>query len=229
MCARFSLSASEKEINEAYAAELVEPYIRDNNISITDESLVITADQPGLIQKMHFQLVPWTAKSPKDTKFTFNARDDKIMVSNLWKSLFVKHKRVLVLADGFYEKDKLMHPEEDQNYGFKLNDRPVFAYAGLWSKWADKNPLIPPYYSFAIITTASNNIVGEIHDKQRMPVILNKNDEALWLSKDVAPEQLLQLLQPYPDELMHRFRVPKFTKKVSPKGGTDLIGSEGSQ
>lgn len=214
MCARYSLDKSDKDILAAYSAVLKTPFAPDYNISITDTSLGITADLPDLIQPMHFQLVPWTAKSPKDTKFTFNARDDKIMNSNLWRPLFVKHKRCLVLADKFYEKDKLMHPEEDQNYAFKLIDREIFAFAGLWSKWTGNDPSIQPYYSFTIITTQSNNIVGEIHDKQRMPVILDKKDEDLWLSKDIAPEELLKLLLPYPDELMERYRVPKFTRKI---------------
>lgn len=214
MCARYSLSKAEKEILAAYAAELQTPFAPDNNISITDSSLVITADEPNLIQAMHFQLVPWTAKSPKDTKFTFNSRDDKIMESNLWRPLFVKHKRCLVIADQFYEKDKVMHPEEDQNYAFKLRDRGIFSFAGLWSKWTGKEPGTDPYYSFSIITTEANSTVGEIHDKHRMPVILSKKDEALWLSKDVAPDQLMQLLQPYPDELMERYKVPKFARKI---------------
>lgn len=226
MCARFTLAAAEKAILQAYAAEMVEPFIADSNISITDESYLITADQPEAIQRMHFQLVPYTAKSSKDTKFTFNARADKLMSSNLWRPLFVKHKRCLVLATGFYEKDKLMHPEEDQNYGFKLKDREVFAYAGLWSKWTSQDSDIAPYYSFAIITTDANDTVGEIHDKQRMPVILHKKDEELWLSKDVAPEQLLSLLEPYPDELMERYKVPKFSKKV--KQAISLGGAENS-
>lgn len=223
MCSRYKNDAPEKVILKEYPKDIIRRYHPDDNISITDESIVITADEPGLIQPMHFQLVPWTAKSPKDTKFTFNARDDKIMSSNLWRPLFVKAKRCLVIADGFYEKDKLMHPEEDQNYAFELTDRKVFAFAGLWSKWISKEVNAEPYYSFAIITTESNNLVGEIHDKQRMPVILNKADEDLWLGKDISPSELLQLLKPYSQELMCRYKVPKFGKKVKPIDETNSL------
>jgi len=36
------------------------------------------------------------------------------------------------------------------------------------------------------MTTKANKMVGKVHDpKERMPVILDKNDESLWLSKDI--------------------------------------------
>jgi putative SOS response-associated peptidase YedK len=70
-------------------------------------------------------------------------------------------------------------------YRFVVKNRPVFSYAGLWSQWV--NPTTKEKYrSFSIITTDSNELVGEIHDKKRMPVILSKENEAAWLSKDTA-------------------------------------------
>lgn len=51
-------------------------------------------------------------------------------------------------------------------------------------------------FSYTIITTVPNAVVGKYHD--RMPVILEKEDEEIWLSPDIAePEQLLPLLKPY--------------------------------
>jgi putative SOS response-associated peptidase YedK len=46
-----------------------------------------------------------------------------------------------------------------------------------------------------IITTTPNALVGQIHD--RMPVILEKADEAEWLNPDIIePERLIPLLKP---------------------------------
>ncbi|MBL4675035.1 MAG: SOS response-associated peptidase [Mucilaginibacter sp.] len=201
MCARYVLEAAEKQILAAYAAELTEPFTPTINARITERMPVITADEPNKLQFMHFQLVAHFAQSPKAVKATFNTRDDNIMSSKLWKPLFVNHKRVLVPTTGFYELDKVTAPLENQVYKFGLTDRPIFSYAGLWSKWVGEGYDLP-YYSFSIITTEANETVSAVHDKKRMPVILNKTDESLWLSKDLSPEDLLQLLQPYPDELM---------------------------
>ncbi len=40
-----------------------------------------------------------------------------------------------------------------------------------------------------------------------MPVILDKHEENLWLSKDLSVPELLSLCDAYPDEQMESFRV----------------------
>lgn len=57
-----------------------------------------------------------------------------------------------------------------------------------------------------IITTTPKSLVGKIHD--RMPVILDPEDEAMWLDADIVePERLLPLLKQYPAEKMEEWRV----------------------
>ena len=51
--------------------------------------------------------------------------------------------------------------------------------------------------SFTIITTKPNELVRTIHN--RMPVILQPEDEELWLDPSRTPRSLLK---PYPEELM---------------------------
>jgi putative SOS response-associated peptidase YedK len=61
-------------------------------------------------------------------------------------------------------------------------------------------------YSYTIITTVPNEVVGKFHD--RMPVILQKEDEETWLNPDIIePEQLLLLLKPYPADKMEEWHV----------------------
>jgi len=58
------------------------------------------------------------------------------------------------------------------------------------------------------MTTAANEIVGKVHDpKFRMPVILDPNEEAPWLSKDLSVPDLISLCDTYPDENMASFEV----------------------
>jgi putative SOS response-associated peptidase YedK len=235
MCARFTLAAAEKVILQAYAAEMVGPFMPNWNIAITDESQLITADKSNVIQPMHFGLVPWTSKTGKMEGDWFNAKSENLLTSKLWKPLFEKHKRCLVLSDGFYEWKKIPNgtPKPDKEpYRFILKDRQVYAYAGLWSQWV--NPKTKePYRTFCIVTTESNELVGEIHDKKRMPVILSKANEELWLAKDIAPKELLDLCVPYPDELMNRFRVSKrvnyVSKEIAPNNDEALILPENSK
>jgi putative SOS response-associated peptidase YedK len=53
--------------------------------------------------------------------------------------------------------------------------------------------------------TAPNSVVGRYHD--RMPVILEKEDENVWLNPDVEADQLHPLLKPYHDDKMDEWEV----------------------
>ena len=86
-----------------------------------------------------------------------------------------------------------------------LKDQPLFAFAGIYDIWKDKQTG-KEISSYAIITTTPNALVGSVHD--RMPVILHKEDEAVWLNPDITePEQLLPLLQSYPADNMEAWDV----------------------
>jgi putative SOS response-associated peptidase YedK len=51
-------------------------------------------------------------------------------------------------------------------------------FAGLWDTWRNRNETIT---SCAIITTAANELVGELHD--RMPAILPTEFHEAWLNR----------------------------------------------
>ncbi|MET1057078.1 MAG: SOS response-associated peptidase [Pedobacter sp.] len=205
MCARYTLTKKEKELMQAYQVKLPSPFEPNFNLAPTQEGLVITADQPDIAQKMHFGLVPYWAESIKMDFSTLNARSESATTAKTWAPLIKHHKTCLVLADGFYEWDR--KSGKPVPYRFVINDRELFAFAGLWSEWKSKmtNEV---YRSFTIMTTVANDTVGKVHDpKFRMPVILDKNEEALWLSKDISRADLMSLCNPYPDDLMNSFQV----------------------
>ena len=62
-----------------------------------------------------------------------------------------------------------------------MKDQSIFPIAGLWSTYV--KPDGTKHFSTTIITTQANELMREIHNtKQRMPVILKKEDEKLWLA-----------------------------------------------
>lgn len=189
----------------AYQVKVAENYAPNYNVAPTQNGLVITADEPEIAQQMHFGLVPYWAKGIKLDFSTLNARSEEAATKKTYQPLLKHHKTCLVLADGFYEWDKKSGKPEP--YRFILKERELFAFAGLWSQW--KDPFTnEAYRSFTIMTTAANETVGKVHDpKFRMPVILDRNEEKLWLSKDLSVPELLSLCDPYPDESMDSFRV----------------------
>lgn len=205
MCARYTLTKKEKELLKAYQVKLP-PSIEPNyNLAPTQEGLVITADEPQIAQHMHFGLVPYWANDIKLNFSTLNARSEEAANNRTWAPLLSHHKTCLVMADGFYEWDK--KSGKSIPYRFILKDRELFTFAGLWSQW--KNKFSGEIYrSFTIMTTVANQLVAKVHDpKFRMPVILDKHEENLWLSKDLSVPDLLSLCNPYPDDMMNSYRV----------------------
>jgi putative SOS response-associated peptidase YedK len=73
------------------------------------------------------------------------------------------------------------------------------ALAGLWENW--RSPAGEWVRSFAIVTTAPNELCAELHD--RMPVVLKPTNWPAWLGEEPADAaQLKALLAPYPAEEM---------------------------
>ena len=86
-----------------------------------------------------------------------------------------------------------------------LKSGQLFAFAGLWDIWhGAKGEKIK---SFTILTTESNSLVSELHN--RMPVMLKKENEALWLDPNASPEKLDEALKPIPAKDMTFYEVSK--------------------
>ena len=82
----------------------------------------------------------------------------------------------------------------------------IFTIAGLWERWSP--PQGDDIYSFTLITQEPNSFMKNIHN--RMPaILLDKEQEKNWLDDDIPPEDLLDMLQPPPDEIMEAYTVPK--------------------
>jgi putative SOS response-associated peptidase YedK len=74
-----------------------------------------------------------------------------------------------------------------QPYAIAMKNGSPFGIGGIWENWRD--PTSSEWIrTFAIITTDTNELVAEIHD--RMPLILAPADYSRWLSDepDRAPQ-----------------------------------------
>jgi putative SOS response-associated peptidase YedK len=100
-----------------------------------------------------------------------------------------------VLADGFYEWQRAATGGAKQPFHITVADRDLFAFAGLWSVW--HGPDGSAVRSCTILTTAASPTVAPLHD--RMPVILPRDAEPLWLAPDASEAQLRGLFGGTPD------------------------------
>lgn len=216
MCVRYTLTAEHKEILRAHPLTIVgEKWEPHYNIAPTLKGLVITADQPDIIQHMRFGIVPYWADSLVLKYDTWNIRSEDVLTSKMYRPLLVNHKTCLIIADGFYEWFNAK--PEKLPWRFTLKHRKTFCFAGLWSEWVDPETKVA-FRTCGIMTTAANQMVAEIHyENPRMPVILQKKDEAIWINKKLSPTQLLTLCVPFPDEQMSKTRVSTRINKVHRK------------
>ena len=85
--------------------------------------------------------------------------------------------------------------KDRQPYAVALADRRLMTLAGVWETW--RSPAGERVRSFAIVTTAPNELLAELHD--RMPVILAAENWPAWLGERAADlQELKSLLRPYP-------------------------------
>jgi putative SOS response-associated peptidase YedK len=173
---------------------------------------VITSHSPNRISRMFWGLIPHWAKDKSFAYKTINARAETVANLSTYKEPF-RHKRCIVPATGFYEPDKIhfAKPPYPWHY-FQVKDQKVFGFAGLYDVWKDRETG-KEMHTYTIITTEPNAVVGEWHD--RMPVILQKDDEDTWLNPDISgPAQLLPLLKPYPADKMETWPVGEAARNV---------------
>jgi len=141
---------------------------------------IITNGDTSIIQHFQWGLIPFWAKDETIKKYTLNAKIETLHEKPSFRGA-VKN-RCLIIADGFYEWQWLdTKGRNKQRYLIKLNNDELFAFAGIWSEWInkEKGEIIN---SYSIITTQANELMSKIHNtKKRMPVILSKNNEKDWL------------------------------------------------
>ena len=125
---------------------------------------------------LQWGLLPYFTKDPIHARRPINARAETVATSGMFRRAF-ELRRAIVPADTFYEWKVVENGK--QPYAIARQDRQPMAFTGLWEgfRWADGTVT----RSFAIITTAANADVAELHD--RMPVILEPADWPVWLGE----------------------------------------------
>jgi putative SOS response-associated peptidase YedK len=217
MCGRFTETAAFDVLAERFgitveagpAEELTARY----NVSPSQEVPIVVASNGGqrlVMAKWGFR--PAWIKS--GSLAPINARAETVATSRLFASA-LREGRCLIPATGFYEWKPVPGQQRKQPYYIRLKGGAPFAFAGLWTP----PHLAPP--TCTIITTTPNALLVDIHN--RMPVILDPDDEALWLDPGpIAPVKVLPCLRPFPSERMEA--IPVSTLVSSPGNeGPELI------
>jgi putative SOS response-associated peptidase YedK len=203
MCGRFTLTTPIPVLAEWFLFPEAAPQSPRYNIAPTQAVAAVRATaEAGKRELCYFRwgLIPSWANDPAIGNRLINARSETAANKPSFRSAF-RQRRCLILADGFYEWEKL--GGRKQPYYFRMRYGKPFAFAGLWERW-DRDG--PPVESCTILTTSANDLLRSVHE--RMPVILAPADYGQWLDPAIRqPEELQPLLCPFPADAMTAYPV----------------------
>jgi putative SOS response-associated peptidase YedK len=201
MCGRFNQTASGDEVAEAFSLDEVPALAPRYNIAPT-QPIAVVGVQPRTgrrgLAMLRWGLVPHDALGGE--RGFINARAETAWEKPSFREAFAR-RRCLIPATGFYEWQKT-GADRRQPWLIRLASGRPFAFAGLWEPPAAS----PGEPTCTILTTEPNDVARPIHD--RMPVILDPADFALWLDPAVTlPAEVRPLLKPFPAGAMTAFPV----------------------
>jgi putative SOS response-associated peptidase YedK len=204
MCGRFTQTISAAGVAEAFGVEEVSGDLKPSyNIAPTQPVAVIISDDKKRLVQVRWGLVPSWAKDISIGNKLINARAETITEKASFRNAF-KKRRCLVVADGFYEWQRFGDGKRPMY--IRLQSAKPFGMAGLYEVW--QSPEGEEITSCAIVTTEANALMKPIHE--RMPVIIPKENEDLWLDPKAQDTEVLRnLLRPYPAEAMQAHPVSK--------------------
>jgi putative SOS response-associated peptidase YedK len=222
MCGRFTLTDPDQDLAVQFNLPEIPDMQPRYNVAPTQQVAVVRS---ALVQTrrpsqapydttavrelafLQWGLVPFWAKDPKIGARMINARSETVAEKPAFRAAF-RHRRCLVVADGFYEWQKIERGK--QPFYIRLRDGRPFAFAGLWEHW--KGPDDAVIQSCTILTTQPNDLIRALHN--RMPVIVHPSDYDLWLDPDVQQVERLQpLLRGYPPGQMEAFPVSRVVNR----------------
>ncbi len=210
MCGRFTLTVNPAELQDTFTDYIFPTrYAPRFNIAPSQPVLAIPNDEKNTADFFIWGLIPMWAKDPSIGNRLINARGETIAEKPSFRGSF-KHKRCLVLADGFYEWKTNAGKKTKTPYFIHMKDRKPFAFAGLWDSWEGSDG--SSVKTCTIITTEPNELMESLHN--RMPVILHPRDYGKWLdTSPQTPENLLPLIKPYPADFMSAYPVSTLVNK----------------
>lgn len=227
MSSRYTIGVPSENIAKRFEADPTPAYRQRFNVAPTQLSPVITNESPKGFSFFYWGLISNLANNKTISERLYTTRAESIS-DKLSLQTALRERRCIIPADGFYEWKKVSKRGLVPYYYF-LKNREPFGIAGLWEEFESEEEEI--VHSFTMITCLANELVKESAD--RMPVILEKNQQKLWLDAKTPEEELLAMLRPYPALKMdrhavsHRINSLNFDDPslVAPAPATDQFGN----
>jgi putative SOS response-associated peptidase YedK len=181
------------------SSEALEWQVKYNVAPSLDVPVIVQlGDKPKLMLMKWGLTPPWQKEGPY--KPLINLRTDTVSNRPGFRRI-LETTRCLVPIDGFFEwqtEEKAKRPHR-----YVMNSGEIFCLGALYGARSMQNGKTD--YTFTLMTTDANNLVGQIHD--RMPVIVPRSHEAAWLNPRSKFSDYALCLSPYPSQEMRSYEV----------------------
>jgi putative SOS response-associated peptidase YedK len=217
MCGRFVREVPISDIAEEFGVDQPTFDMKPSyNIAPTNNVAIIIDDGRKRLVQSRWGLIPFWAKDPFSGFKMINARAETLAEKPTFKKAFME-QRCLVVASGFYEwreEDKVKMPVY-----VHLKPRALFGFAGLYNFWT--SPEGESICTCTIVTVEANDRLRQVHD--RMPAILQKQDEPLWIAQDADSGGLHNMLKPYPSNKMDFYDVSRAVNSAKNDSAENIV------
>ncbi len=201
MCGRFAITLPNDAMAQLFAARPANalPSVPNYNVCPTNQVHVVRSDQgQRRLDALRWGFLPHWYKSETAGPLLINARAETLAEKPAFRAA-CRERRCLIVATGFYEWTKSEDGKRLPWYIARTDAAPI-AFAGVWQDWGPEDAR---QGTCAIVTTAANATLGQIH--HRMPLILDQSDWPLWLGEE--GKGAARLMVPGPEEMLGFHRV----------------------
>lgn len=161
-------------------------------------------DMQRVLHVMKWGLEPfWSRKKSNEVKHCINARSETLLEKNMFKVPLKAGGRGVLIANGFYEWQKL--PGEKGKVPYFISDEAGPLYlAVVYDLFEDESH---KEGQFTIVTVDANPSLAWLHD--RMPAILKPQQLEEWLNtKKFSAEEAVAILKPFEGKLKTQMASP---------------------
>lgn len=201
MVDRYSLTTSAVILTERFGVETPAHYKPRYNAAPTQLLPVITSSGATGISWFYWGRPPHFAKNKNLAEKIINLSAETLLERPVLKKTLMQN-RCIVPADGFYVWKKVGKKTAIPHRVTESAQRP-FSFAALWEEFEDEDGSM--VHAFTLITVKSNDLVLPLNE--RMPVIFDKTQEAIWLNPHSSEIELSNTLKAFPSGKMGLYTV----------------------
>ena len=189
MCGRFGLFVTPEVLEEYFSLDDLVAAVEPRYNLTPGRAVAVVREHEGKrsLDALQWGLIPFWAKDATIGRKLVNARLDSVAAKPAYREAW-QRRRCLIPASGFYEWSEPQGGRK-RPYFIRPSSEPLLALAGLWERW--RTPAGEKLETCVIVTTDANVQLAKIHD--RMPLLIPRDAQALWLDPRTTVEDMLQL------------------------------------